>query len=269
MTCVRSSPAIDSRKGSIWALFFSAGRCWPRTTTSARARPDRRPARSGAVCAGPGRLQSGRPVGYRALWPAPSWLRPSWPAPWPPAVFLAGVLARRRPLGRRRRVAGQGLGGCALRRRPSSSSAGVALDAESWPRSSWPRSWPEPWSRYFAAALVAVGSRRALAAVDFAAPWPAPWPRDLGHLLGAAGDRLELRAGTERRHGRLLDLDAGAGGGVARGAGGPVALFEDAEAGDGHPLTLRHIGVDGLDDTVDRGRRSLLVTGQPGRRRPR
>src|SRR6266536_1039749 len=82
-----------------------------------------------------------------------------------------------------------------------------------------------------------------------------------GLLHLALGDeRLEARAGTERRNGGLLDLHRFSGAWVARGSRGSDLLFEDAETGDGYLLTLGDDVLDLGQHCVQRLCRGSLVT---------
>jgi D-alanine-D-alanine ligase len=74
----------------------------------------------------------------------------------------------------------------------------------------------------------------------------------LGLLLGflAVDERLEVRASAELGHRGTRHLDGRAGGRVAGRAGGPLALLEDAEPGDGHLVAARDGGLDGLEHRV-------------------
>jgi D-alanine-D-alanine ligase len=68
--------------------------------------------------------------------------------------------------------------------------------------------------------------------------------------LLAVDERLEVRASAELGHRGTRHLDGRAGGGVAGRAGGPLALLEDAEPGDGHLVAARDGGLDGLEHRV-------------------
>jgi len=74
----------------------------------------------------------------------------------------------------------------------------------------------------------------------------------LGLLLGllAVDERLEVRASAELGHRGTRHLDGRAGGRVAGRAGGPLALLEDTEPGDGHLVAARDGGLDGLEHRV-------------------
>ena len=74
----------------------------------------------------------------------------------------------------------------------------------------------------------------------------------VGLFLGllAVDEGLEVRAGAELGHRGTRHLDGRAGGGVAGRAGGPLALLEDAEPGDGHLVAARDGGLDGLKHRV-------------------
>ena len=74
----------------------------------------------------------------------------------------------------------------------------------------------------------------------------------LGLRLGllAVDERLEVRASAELGHRGTRHLDGRAGGRVAGRAGGPLALLEDAEPGDGHLVAARDGGLDGLEHRV-------------------
>ena len=74
----------------------------------------------------------------------------------------------------------------------------------------------------------------------------------LGLLLGllAVDERLEVRASAELGHRGTRHLDGRAGGRVAGRTGGPLALLEDAEPGDGHLVAARDGGLDGLEHRV-------------------
>ena len=74
----------------------------------------------------------------------------------------------------------------------------------------------------------------------------------LGLLLGllTVDERLEVRASAELGHRGTRHLDGRAGGRVAGRAGGPLALLEDAEPGDGHLVAARDGGLDGLEHRV-------------------
>jgi D-alanine--D-alanine ligase len=71
-------------------------------------------------------------------------------------------------------------------------------------------------------------------------------------LLGllAVDERLEVRTGAELGHRGTRHLDGRAGGGVTGRPGGPFALLEDAEPGDGHLVAARDGGLDGLEHRV-------------------
>ena len=90
----------------------------------------------------------------------------------------------------------------------------------------------------------------------------------LGLLLGllAVDERLEVRASAELGHRGTRHLDGRAGGGVAGRAGGPLALLEDAEPGDGHLVAARDGGLDGLEHRVHGFGGGFLVP-QPSRDR--
>src|SRR5215472_1455610 len=78
--------------------------------------------------------------------------------------------------------------------------------------------------------------------------------RLLGHLGAAAvaiDERLEVRPRAELRHRGSSHLDWSTGGGVASGAGRPLALLEDTEASDGHLVAARHGRLNGLEDGVE------------------
>ena len=137
------------------------------------------------------------------------------------ADFAARGLLRGRLLGRR------------LRRAPSWRRDFVAV--ASWPGTSsrgWPSWRPTP---VFAVAFLAATWRPPRP------PWRRPRPssrrcrrrrRSAGQLLRAGDDVLEVGAGGELRHRRLLGLDPLAGAGVAHGAGLADPLLEGAEPGD-------------------------------------
>jgi hypothetical protein len=74
----------------------------------------------------------------------------------------------------------------------------------------------------------------------------------VGLLLGllAVDERLEVRASAELGHRGTRHLDGRTGGRVAGRAGGPLALLEDAEPGDGHLVAARDGGLDGLEHRV-------------------
>ena len=74
----------------------------------------------------------------------------------------------------------------------------------------------------------------------------------LGLRLGllAVDERLEVRASAELGHRGTRHLDGRAGGRVAGRTGGPLALLEDAEPGDGHLVAARDGGLDGLEHRV-------------------
>ena len=113
-------------------------------------------------------------------------------------------------------------------------------------------------------ALVALGSRLARRACWSAddrgrrpgfSPGCRPRPLRccaLGLLLGllTVDERLEVRASAELGHRGTRHLDGRAGGRVAGRAGGPLALLEDAEPGDGHLVAARDGGLDGLEHRV-------------------
>ena len=81
---------------------------------------------------------------------------------------------------------------------------------------------------------------------------PRPLWRPFGLLLGllTVDECLEVRASAELRHRGTRHLDGRAGGRVAGRAGGPLALLEDAEPGDGHLVAARDGGLDGLEHRV-------------------
>jgi D-alanine-D-alanine ligase len=108
-------------------------------------------------------------------------------------------------------------------------------------------------------AWLALGSSRLL--VRCAA---APLGLRLGLL--AVDERLEVRASAEPGHRGTRHLDGRAGGRVAGRAGGPLALLEDAEPGDGHLVAARDGGLDGLEHRVHRFGGGFLVP-QPSRDR--
>jgi D-alanine-D-alanine ligase len=89
-----------------------------------------------------------------------------------------------------------------------------------------------------------------------------------GLLLGllAVDERLEVRARAELGHRGTRHLDGRAGGRVAGRAGGPLALLEDAEPGDGHLVAARDGGLDGLEHRVHGFGGGFLVP-QPSRDR--
>ena len=89
-----------------------------------------------------------------------------------------------------------------------------------------------------------------------------------GLLLGllAVDECLEVRAGAELGHRGTRHLDGRAGGRVAGRAGGPLALLEDAEPGDGHLVAARDGGLDGLEHRVHGFGGGFLVP-QPSRDR--
>ena len=98
-----------------------------------------------------------------------------------------------------------------------------------------------------------------------------PWPLRccaLGLLLGllTVDERLEVRASAELGHRGTRHLDGRAGGRVAGRAGGPLALLEDAEPGDGHLVAARNGGLDGLEHRVHGFGGGFLVP-QPSRDR--
>jgi D-alanine-D-alanine ligase len=68
--------------------------------------------------------------------------------------------------------------------------------------------------------------------------------------LLAVDERLEVRASAEFGHRGTRHLDGRAGGRVAGRTGGPLALLEDAEPGDGHLVAARDGGLDGLEHRV-------------------
>jgi hypothetical protein len=68
--------------------------------------------------------------------------------------------------------------------------------------------------------------------------------------LLAVDERLEVRASAELGHRGTRHLDGRAGGRVAGRTGGPLALLEDAEPGDGHLVAARDGGLDGLEHRV-------------------
>jgi D-alanine-D-alanine ligase len=129
-------------------------------------------------------------------------------------------------------------------------------------------------------ALVALGSRLARRACWSAdgrgrrpgfSPGCRPRPLRccaLGLLLGllAVDERLEVRASAELGHRGTRHLDGRAGGRVAGRAGGPLALLEDAEPGDGHLVAARDGGLDGLEHRVHGFGGGFLVP-QPSRDR--
>jgi D-alanine-D-alanine ligase len=90
----------------------------------------------------------------------------------------------------------------------------------------------------------------------------------LGLLLGllTVDERLEVRASAELGHRGSRHLDGRAGGRVASRAGGPLALLEDAEPGDGHLVAARDGGLDGLEHRVHGFGGGFLVP-QPSRDR--
>ena len=153
-------------------------------------------------------------------------------------AFLAGALLGRRLLRRRllrrRGLLGRGLLGRCLLRRPS---------------------WPAFLAGVFAADAAFL--RR-----EPSPSWPAaarPRQRQLRQLLGAGDDVLEVGAGGELRHRRLLGLDALAGLRVAHPAGLADALLERAEAGDGDLLALGDLAGDRVEHGLERVRRRLAV----------
>ena len=89
-----------------------------------------------------------------------------------------------------------------------------------------------------------------------------------GLLLGllTVDERLEVRASAELGHRGTRHLDGRAGGRVAGRAGGPLALLEDAEPGDGHLVAARDGGLDGLEHRVHGFGGGFLVP-QPSRDR--
>src|SRR6185437_4610298 len=90
----------------------------------------------------------------------------------------------------------------------------------------------------------------------------------IGLLLGllTVDERLEVRASAELGHRGTRHLDGRAGGRVAGRAGGPLALLEDAEPGDGHLVAARDGGLDGLEHRVHGFGGGFLVP-QPSRDR--
>src|SRR5699024_5719992 len=66
-------------------------------------------------------------------------------------------------------------------------------------------------------------------------------------------DVLERRAGPERRHVGLLDLDGLPGARVPSGASGPGSLLEDAESGDGHLAARFHLPLNHVDERLHGG----------------
>jgi D-alanine-D-alanine ligase len=68
--------------------------------------------------------------------------------------------------------------------------------------------------------------------------------------LLAVDERLEVRASAELGHRGTRHLDGRAGGGVAGRAGGPLALLEDAEPGNGHLVARGDGGLDCLEHRV-------------------
>jgi D-alanine-D-alanine ligase len=90
----------------------------------------------------------------------------------------------------------------------------------------------------------------------------------LGLLLGllTVDERLEVRSSAELGHRGTRYLDGRAGGRVAGRAGGPLALLEDAEPGDGHLVAARDRGLDGLEHRVHGFGGGFLVP-QPSRDR--
>ena len=90
----------------------------------------------------------------------------------------------------------------------------------------------------------------------------------LGLLLRllTVDERLEVRASAELGHRGTRHLDGRAGGRVAGRAGGPLALLEDAEPGDGHLVAARDGGLDGLEHRVHGFGGGFLVP-QPSRDR--
>jgi D-alanine-D-alanine ligase len=97
---------------------------------------------------------------------------------------------------------------------------------------------------------------------------PRPLWRALGLLLGllAVDERLEVRASAELGHRGTRHLDGRAGSRVAGRAGGPLALLEDAEPGDGHLVAARDGGLDGLEHRVNGFGGGFLIP-QPSRDR--
>ena len=195
-----------------------------------------------------------------------------WPSS--PAAFLAGGLLARRSSSRSPSWP-------ASSSRPRSSSAGVFLAAassspspapssrpSSWPsRSSWP---PPSWRRAFFAGAPSSpgrlgrllrGRRRLLGRGACRRA-----ERQLRQLLGAGDDVLEVRAGGELRHRRLLGLDPRAGLRVAHPAGLADALLERAEAGDRDLLALGHLAGDRVEDGLQRVLRPAC--GSPRNARP-
>jgi D-alanine-D-alanine ligase len=87
-------------------------------------------------------------------------------------------------------------------------------------------------------------------------------------LLGllAVDERLEVRTSAELGHRGTRHLDGRAGGRVAGRAGGPLALLEDAEPGDGYLVAARDGGLNGLEHRVHGFGGGFLVP-QPSRDR--
>ena len=105
-----------------------------------------------------------------------------------------------------------------------------------------------------------------LADMIVAAGWPAATIMKLLLGLLAVDEGLEVRAGAELGHRGLRHLDGRAGGRVAGRARGALALLEDTEPGDGHLVTARDSGLDGLDHRVHGFGCGFLVP-QPSRDR--
>ena len=137
----------------------------------------------------------------------------------------------------------------ALRKRP-----GPRLPA--WPGLAWPGRL--------------AGLRRRAGGVQAGSPDAARrrrrWRGLLLAWLLAVDEGLEVGARAELRHRTLGHLDGGPGAGVAGGASRTVALLEDAEPGDGHPVAGRDGRLDGLEHRVQGFGRGFLVP-QPFRDR--
>ena len=88
-----------------------------------------------------------------------------------------------------------------------------------------------------------------------------------GYFLGFSPLTSALKSAPARNlHRGTRHLDGRAGGRVAGRAGGPLALLEDAEPGDGHLVAARDGGLDGLEHRVHGFGGGFLVP-QPSRDR--
>src|SRR5699024_4967847 len=79
-------------------------------------------------------------------------------------------------------------------------------------------------------------------------------------LLVPVDQSLEIGTGTELRHEAGRNIDRGAGGGVPRRTCSALGLLENTEAGDGDLVARGHGALNGLEHSVDRFGRGLLVS---------